>query len=56
MIGSVGRTISLMILTELQDRKGFDDWWDDLDQDIKTEIWDLLSEKTDEFLVVNKLV
>lgn len=41
---SLAQKIVKAILDELNDRKGFDWWWDELDADIRNEIRDELTE------------
>lgn len=35
--------IALAIIYELYNRKGFDDWWDNIDDDIKDELFETIS-------------
>lgn len=42
--------ISAAVLSELEGRKGFDWWWDDLDEDIQQEIRDALTERVADLL------
>ena len=43
--GPLASTIVNAVLMELEGRKGFDWWWDDLDEDIRQEITDELKLK-----------
>ena len=37
------------IIEELYDRKGFDDWWDDIDEEIQNDIKESLEEIVEEY-------
>ena len=44
MAGSTTETIVFEFLNEMLDRRGFDDWWSEVDDDTKVEILDSLVE------------
>ena len=49
--GTTASEIAAAVLSELEGRKGFDWWWDDLDEDIQQEIREALTERVAAVLV-----
>ena len=49
-VTSLEKKIVKVILSELKERRGFDDWWHDIDSGMKEDIHDSLEKAVEEVL------